>query len=280
MTLDLAGQLLAAVRERAGENFDLYEAHVNPGFSKALRLAGFARRFVRAEGCWLFDDHGRRYLDAVAGYGALNLGHAHPDVVAALHGVIDAGIPTFTQVEAGILPALAAERLLHDAPGNYSKALFVNSGSEAVDLALRLARAATGRKLIVSLEGGFHGSTLGTLGLGGQARKHRYRPFVAGLSIVGREDRASLDALLSGRTVAAVVLEAVQGEGGIVALDTDFLVFLARRCRETGTLLVADEVQTGFGKTGRWFFCEHDGVVPDIMTMVSSREIMSLGLLA
>lgn len=236
-----------------------------------LRLAGFARTFIRAEGSHLVDLEGRRYFDAVGGYGALNLGHCHPEIVATLRAILDRGVPSFTQVDASLLTALAAQRILAASPPGYAKVLFVNSGSEAVDLAVRLGRAATGRKLIVSLEGGYHGSTLGTMGLGGVAKaRQRYRPFVAGMTALPRDDRTSLADLLVHKTCAAVVFEAIQGEGGVHELEASYLRFVQDLCRETGTLLIADEVQTGLGRTGDFFGFEASGIRPDVVAIAKS----------
>ena len=225
----------------------------------------------RARGAHLHTLDGRDVLDLGSGIGVVNLGHGHPAVVAAVHAQVDR--LWHTSVTA-IHPVMveAAERLAAAAPGDLDRVFWCNSGAEAVEGALKLARKATGRSEIIAFEGAFHGRTYGAVTL--TASKARYHagmgPFLPGVHHVPYGSVAAIEELLHNRVdpgdVAAVVVEPVLGEGGYVVPDDLFLPGLRRLCDRHGILLVADEVQTGIGRTGRTFACEHWGVVPDILT--------------
>ncbi|HOX45470.1 MAG TPA: aspartate aminotransferase family protein [Myxococcota bacterium] len=259
--------LLRALRERWAEGPGLYRQHVNPGFAELLDLAGFGRRYVRAEGLELEDERGERYLDFTAGYGVHALGHNHPAVRAALHAMLDSGAPGFTQVEASTLTALGAEALAATLPAGLDKVFFCSSGSEAMEAALKLARAATGRRRILGIRRSFHGTTLGVLGLlDAPARRERFGPLLPGLELLQFGDRSVLARALGKRDVAALVVEPVQGEGGCRPQPEGYLAEAARLCREHGALLIVDEVQCGLGRTGRMWAFEHEpGLVPDAL---------------
>jgi putrescine aminotransferase len=267
----IADRLLAEVRRRQAENFELHRRHVNPGFVELIGLAGYARRFVRATGVELEDDRGRRYLDFLSGYGALSLGHNSPAVRAAVAAVLQAELPGFTQVECSLLEGLAAERLASRLPGDLDTVFFCSSGSEAVEAALKLARAATGRRRILGCEGAYHGLTLGALGLlGDTAMREPFGPLIPGLERVPYDDDAALRRELGRGDVAAFVVEPVQGENGAVVPRPGYLARARELCSRHGTLLVVDEVQSGLGRTGRLLAVEHDGVVPDVVLLAKA----------
>jgi putrescine aminotransferase len=247
----------------------LYGEHVNPTLVEALALLGYGRDFVRAEGLSLWDAQGREYLDFLAGYGSLLLGHNHPEVREAVEEVLRSGAPAFLQIAPQPLAAALARKLSQLSPGGGLQiAYLTSSGSEAVEGAMKLARAATGRPRFVSAERAYHGLTMGALSIT-PGKKHR-APFGAllpGCATVPWGDASAVERELKKRDVAAVVLEPVQGEGGMRPPPPGYLPDVARLCKRYGTLLVLDEVQTGLGRTGRMFACEHEGVEPDAICL-------------
>lgn len=156
-----------AIAQRKQDNEELWRRFINPGFVDLMGLVGYGRRFVRAEGLELVDDQGRAYLDFVSGYGALNLGHNHPAIKRTLAATLEMDLPSYSQVECGLPAGLAAESLVECMPKGLDKVFWCSSGSEAVEAAMKLARAATRRSRLVACEGAFHGTTLGALGLMG-----------------------------------------------------------------------------------------------------------------
>lgn len=246
----------------------MHADHINPTLIEALGLLGYGRDFVRAEGVALHDAEGRSYLDFLAGYGSLLLGHNHPDVRAALEEVLRAGAPNFLQISPQPLAGALAARLAKAAPGDLSIAYLVSSGSEAVEGAMKLARAVTRRPRYVAAELGYHGNTFGALSVtGGKKYRAPFEPLMQGCAIVPWGDAAAIERELKRRDVAAVVLEPMQGEGGMRLPPRGYLAEVARLCKRYGTLLVLDEVQTGLGRTGKMFACEHEGVVPDVIAL-------------
>ena len=233
--------------------------------------------FVRGDGTELWDDRGRRYLDFLCGLAVTGLGHAHPAVteaVAAQAGTLIhtsnlfANEPTAEVVE-------TLDRLIRSGPGGDTepgRILFQNSGAEAVEAALKLARKhqGRGRHGVVSAYGSFHGRTLAALAATGQPEKHEpFQPMPEGFRHVPFDDFAALEAALD-PSVGAVVLESVQGEGGVVPAGDEYLQAVRRVCDERGILLVLDEIQTGLARTGQWFGYQHAGVQPDIVTMAKA----------
>ena len=242
-----------------------YAEHVNPGLARLLNFAGFGVE-VSAEGVWLTDHEGRRYLDCLGGFGVFSLGHRHPRVVEAVRRQLDL-MPLGAKVFFSPIQAELAERLAEIAPGDLQYTFFSNSGAEAVEAALKFAKAATGRHRFVSTHGGYHGKTLGALSATGREKYQKpFEPLVPGFSFVPFGDGGAAAAAIDGET-AAMIVEPIQGEGGIRVPPDGYLQVLRRRCDETGALLIVDEVQTGLGRTGRNFACEWDGVAPDLMTL-------------
>jgi putrescine aminotransferase len=235
---------------------------------EALGLLGYGRDFVRGEGVTLWDAEGRAYRDFLAGYGTLLLGHNHPEVRDAVAEVLRAGVPQFMQVSPQPLAAALAARLARLAPGGLDIAYFMSSGSEAVDGALKLARAATRRPRFVSADRAFHGITFGALSVTGHD-KHRapFEPLLPDAARVPWGDAGAIDKQLRRRDVAAVILETMQGEGGFRPPPAGYLADVRRLCHRYGTLLVLDEVQVGLGRTGRMFAYEREGVAPDVLVL-------------
>src|SRR3989440_1482801 len=246
----------------------------------------------RAQGSYLYTVEGRRYLDFASGIAVTNLGHGHPDVLRAAHEQLDKLV--HTSVVAHHQPAIElAERIAALAPGKLDKIFFANSGAEAVEGAIKLARYATGKSALIAFQGAFHGRTYGALSLTASKSyyRERYEPFLPGVYHVpypyayrnpsGPGDEATLEYVFSfiaqmldtrvpPKNIAAFIVEPVLGEGGYVVPPANFMPRLRALCDEHGILLIADEVQSGYGRTGKMFASEHTGVVPDIMTLAKS----------
>ena len=235
-------------------------------FSSAV-LPTYARAdvtFVRGEGPWVFDAQGTRYLDFVAGIAVAGLGHLHPAPLAAAHGQLDRLWHVSNLYWTEPMQQLAAR--LSDRFGGAS-AFFCNSGAEAIEAGLKYARKATGRTQFVALEGSFHGRTLGALSVTGQPPKRAaFEPLVPGVHFVEPNDGDALAAAVGAET-AAVILEPVLGEGGVRPLEAEFVQAARRLADASGALLLADEVQTGAGRTGTFFACEQLDVKPDVLTL-------------
>ncbi|GAW91345.1 PLP-dependent aminotransferase [Calderihabitans maritimus] len=246
-----------------------YKDYVNPGLATLMSLLDFDKSFVKAEGVRVWDREGNEYLDFLGGYGALNLGHNHPAVVEALEKVKDR--PNLLQASLGNLTAALAHNLARITPGKLQRSFFGNSGAEAVEGALKLARAATGKQKIIYAEGSFHGKTFGALSVTGRTKYQKdFRPLLPGCSAVPFGDLEALERALSPGDVAAVILEPIQGEGGIIVPPPGYLSAVRELCSRYEALLVLDEIQTGFGRTGYLFAAEEEGVVPDIMCVAKS----------
>jgi len=261
-----AGAAVAAVI--AGHPFRDY---VNPRLARALSQLSIDKSYVRGQGCYLYDAAGGCYLDFLAQYGALPFGFNHPRIWGAVEAMRDRMEPGL--VQPSILDAAGelASRLVAIAPLGLDRVTFANSGAEAVEAAIKLCRAATGRHGILSATNGFHGKTLGALSA---TNKPKYQtafgaPF-PGFDYVPFGDAAALEAKLADKSWAAFLVEPIQGEGGIVEPPAGYLQRVAEICRETGTLLVVDEIQTGLGRTGRMFACQAEGIRPDVMTVAKA----------
>jgi putrescine aminotransferase len=247
------------------EVYESYRAHVNPPLARVMKLSGSPVE-VRAEGCTITDHNGKTYLDFAGGYGVFTLGHRHPRVIAAVKDQLDR-IALSGRTMFNPLMGRLAKRLAEIAPGDLSIAFFANSGTEAVEGALKLARAATKRPAIVATEAAFHGKTLGALSASGrEAFREPFAPLLADVRHVPFGDGAALRAAVD-ETVAAVIVEPVQGEGGVNVPPEGYLREVREICDESGAVMIADEVQTGLGRCGALFACDREGVVPDVMTL-------------
>ena len=221
---------------------------------------------VRGEGARVWDDAGREYVDCVAGIGVANVGHCHPAVVAAIQAQATRLI-TCNELFYNDARARCLERLDRITPEGINRFFLCNSGTEAVEGAIKFARMATGRKHVVAAMRGYHGKTLGSLSATWERKyKEPFAPLVPDFSHVPYNNISEFTAAVDDQT-AAVILEPVQGEGGVRPATSEFLQAVRKACDEKGALLIIDEIQTGFGRTGRLFACEHFGVLPDILTM-------------
>ena len=265
MPLDLA----ELIEERRADKFTLFDRHLNGQLVRVLRTLGFAVDYVRAEGAYLFDAEGNRYLDLLSGFGVFALGRNHPTVVSALEQVLRGRLAGLVQLDVSLLAGLLAERLTGYMPW-LEKLFFCNSGAEAVEAAIKFSRAATGRTRIVHCEHAFHGLTYGAVSLCGDRQfRERFGPFVGDCTAVPFDDLAALEQALCGRDVAAFVVEPIQGKG-VKVPSAGYLPEAARLCRAHGTLLVADEIQTGIGRTGRFLASEHWRVEPDMVLLAKA----------
>jgi len=230
-------------------------------------------RFVRGEAAWLWDDRGRRYLDALSGIGVCNLGHAHPRLVEALRDQAGRLWHTSNLYEIPLQERLA-ERIC--ALSGMERAFFCNSGAEANEAAIKIARAYGQRNgiafpKIVVMEGGFHGRTLGALSATGNAKARRgFGPLLQGFVQVPFGDLDAVRALSRLEGVVAVLVEPIQGEGGVRVPPEGYLRGLREICDRNGWLLMLDEVQTGIGRTGKWFAFQHEGIVPDVVALAKA----------
>jgi acetylornithine/N-succinyldiaminopimelate aminotransferase len=230
--------------------------------------------FVRGEGSYLYDTDGQRYLDCLSGLAVTSLGHAHPAVAAALTAQASTllHVSNLFGTEVGPEVARTLDRLVGDGTPAGGRVFFCNSGAEANECAIKLARrfGGRGRHVVVSAYGSFHGRTLATLHATGQPAKHEpFQPLPEGFRHVEWNDIGALEAALD-PSVAAVLLEPVQGEGGVNPATAEYFAGVRRLCDERGVLFMVDEVQTGLGRTGRWFGFQHLGVQPDVITMAKA----------
>jgi ornithine--oxo-acid transaminase len=256
--------------QESGNELDLYARTINPQFVRLLRTIGFDRRWERAEGAYLYDAEGTRYLDLLGGFGMYNVGRNNPRIRAALIEALELETPGKVQLGFSPLPGLLAAALLERAPSPLARVLFTSSGTEAVEAALKLGRAATGRSKVVSCEHGFHGLTLGSLSAAGEAAfTRRFGPLLPGFSRVPFDDLDALEAALRGADVAVFIVEPVQGHGPYFP-SPGYLEGAQELCRRFGTLFCVDEVQTGFGRTGRLFALDHWGLEPDLLVVAKS----------
>jgi ornithine--oxo-acid transaminase len=255
--------------EREAERYSLHTRYLNEQMVRVLKTLGFDKGYRRGVGQYLYDRHGEQYLDLLGGWGVFAIGRNHPKVRDALKGVLDAELPNLVQMDVSALAGVLAERLLRRVP-YLDKVFFSNSGTEAVEASLKFARAATGRAGIVFCGHAFHGLSYGSLSVNGDdVFRAGFGPLLPGCTEVPFNDLAALERALASKTVAAFIVEPIQGKGVIVA-DDDYLRGALALCRKFGTLFIADEIQTGLGRTGRFLAVEHWDIEPDIVLLAKS----------
>ncbi len=252
-------------------SIDKYARHVNPAFVKLLGVFGYGRVFVRARDCVLVDHQGREYLDFLAGFGSLNLGHNHPRVVERLREFLLEGAPSIMHVGPSVHAAELAEQLALVAGAPLQVTLFSSSGAEAVEAGMKLARAATGRRYFLSCKGGYHGLSFGTLSIAGDPRmKKSFPPLMQECDEIPFGELDALEKEMAARKYAAFIVEPIQGEGGVNLAPPGYLRRAQEICRRQGALMILDEVQTGMGRTGKTFAFEHEGFVPDVLVLAKA----------
>ena len=265
MSLEIADLFAEAESDR----YSLHARHLNEQMVRVLKTIGFDRAYQRGKGQYLYDREGRQYLDLLSGWGVFAVGRNHPVVRDTLKQVLDSDFPNLVQMDVSALAGVLAERLLRYVP-HLDKVFFANSGTESVESALKFARAATGRDGIVYCSHAFHGLTYGSLSLiGDQIFRTGFGTLLPGCVEIPFNDIAALERALASKSIAAFIVEPIQGKGVAIPSD-DYLRNALELCRKYGTLFVADEVQTGLGRTGRFLACEHWGVEPDIVLLSKS----------
>ncbi|MDF2570457.1 MAG: patA 3 [Sporomusa sp.] len=247
------------------ETIDKYEKYINPSIAKLFRFMGLSTIEWEAQGSIIRDIEGKEYIDCLGGYGVFSLGHRYPEVIEAVKHQLDL-MPMSSKVLFNKPMADLAELMAEITPGDLQYSFFVNSGAEAVEGSLKLARVHTGRSKIIATTNSFHGKTLGALSATGRDMfREPFQPLLSGFQHVPFGDIDSLHQAVDAET-AAVIIEPIQGEGGIIVPPEFYLSAIREICDKTGALLICDEVQSGLGRTGKMFAVEHYGVVPDIMT--------------
>jgi putrescine aminotransferase len=246
-----------------------------------------ALEILKAEGIYLYSETGKKYIDLISGIGVSNAGHRHPKVIEAIHKQLDNYMHLMVYGEYIQTPQVKlAEALASTLPEELNNVYFVNSGTEAVEGALKLAKRYTGRSKIVACKKAYHGSTQGSLSVMGEEwLKQAYRPLLPGVTFIEYGSVGDLS-YITGDT-ACIIIESVQGEAGVITADPEYFNRLKQKCTETGTLLIMDEIQTGFGRTGKFWCFEHYGIEPDILltakgmggglplgAFISSKKIM------
>src|SRR5438874_1238966 len=256
--------------QRGREAFALHERYLNPQMPRVLRTIGFDADYVRAEGAYLFDREGRRYLDLLSGFGVFALGRCHPGIEQALRDAIECALPNLVQMECAPLSGLLAEALVGRMPNDAYRCFFTNSGSESVETVVKYARCATRRPRILFADHAFHGLTMGALSLNGAREfRDRFGALLPGCQSVPFGDLDALQRELAAGDVAAYVVAPIQGKGVFVAPD-GYLRAAAELCHSHGALLAIDEVQTGLGRTGTFFAFEQWDVEPDLVTVAKA----------
>lgn len=263
-------KILDLIADRLPEKYALHEKYLNGQIVRVLKTIGFDVTYTEAHGQYLFDAQGNRYLDLLSGWGVFAIGRNHPKVVEVLNDVLHSGLPHLVQMDVTVLAGLLAERLRAKMPAGLDKLFFCNSGTEAVEAAIKFARYATKRAKIVYVDRGYHGLSYGSLSINGMEEfREGFGPFLPDCVRIPFDDLPALEQALAGRDVAAFVVEPVIGHGVRIPSD-DYLPGAAALCRKHGTLLVADEVQTGLGRTGRFLAVEHWGVEPDMVCIAKA----------
>lgn len=267
MAFDIS-EVLASQR---GQNYRLHGEHINPRWAKALSIIGFDKCYERAEGAYLWDLEGNKYLDTLAGYSVFNIGRNHPVVRSALSDFMAADYPSLVQIEAPLLSGVLAQDLKRRVGYGLDRVYFTSTGAEGVETAIKFARKATGRKDVLFASNAFHGLTNGALALNGaEVFREDFGPLLPHCRSIPFNDVEALKEALSQGNIAAFMIEPVQGKGAAL-VEEGYLREASRLCREAGTLLVTDEIQCGMGRTGRFLAIQHDeGAEPDIVIISKS----------
>ena len=258
----------ATLEQNRGNDHSLFREYVNPQLARVLQTIGFDRNYTRGSGAYLWDDQGKQYLDMIGGYGVFSVGRNHPEIRQALNEYMAVDDPSLVQLDTPLLCGLLAEALLKRIPYDLGRVYFTSSGTEGVETAIKFARCATGRPAILYCNRAFHGLTNGSLALNGDAGfREGFAPFLPECREVVFNDLASLEQALGAGDVAAFVVEPVQGKGVIIP-EPGYLAAASDLCHQHGALFVADEVQTGLGRTGRFLALQHEpDVEPDIIVL-------------
>lgn len=266
MTFSIA-QLL---QQHSSDKFDLHEQYLNNQMVRVLKTIGYDRHYQHAIGQYLYDQEGTEYLDLLSGFGVFAVGRNHPTVISALKETLTLELPNLVQLDVSVLSGLLGQEILKTTPDNLNKIFFCNSGTESVEAAIKFARYTTKRSKIVFCDHGYHGLTMGSLSLNGEAIfREGFGPLLPDCEAVPFNDLEALEFALSRKDVAAFIVEPIQGKG-VNLPDDNYLPQVQRLCQQYGTLFVADEVQTGLGRTGKFWAIEHWKVQPDMICMAKA----------
>ncbi|HWD76627.1 MAG TPA: aminotransferase class III-fold pyridoxal phosphate-dependent enzyme [Solirubrobacteraceae bacterium] len=258
-------EIAEVLQQRSADAMALNQRYLNRQLGRVLRTLGFDREWAGGRGPYLIDRQGDEYLDLLSGYGVFALGRNHPYVKGQLQDVLMADTPNLPQLGVSTLAGVLAEQLVLRTPGSLDAAVLTNSGTEAVEAAIKLARAATGRPRVLYCERGFHGLTIGSLSVNGNDEfRERFTPLLPGCDPIPFGDLAALKRELDRGDVAAFIVEPVQGKGVFLPPD-GYLEQAQDLCHRAQALLIVDEVQTGLGRTGRFLALEHWGIEPDLV---------------
>jgi ornithine--oxo-acid transaminase len=262
-------QITDLFAEREAERYSLHTRYLNEQMVRVLKTIGFDRGYRRGQGQYLYDRRGEQYLDLLSGWGVFAIGRNHPTLRSALTQVLDGELPNLVQLDVSVLAGLLAERLLRHVP-YLEKVFFANSGTESVEAALKFARAATGRPGIVYCAQAFHGLTYGSLSVNGDpVFRSGFGPLLPECVQIPFDDLDALEQALASRKIAAFIVEPIQGKGVTIPAD-GYLRGALDLCRKHGTLLIADEIQTGLGRTGRFLAVDHWAIEPDMLVLAKS----------
>ncbi len=256
--------------QHSTDKFDLHEQYLNKQMVRMLQTIGYDRHYQRAVGQYLYDQEGTEFLDLYSGFGVFAIGRNHPTVIKALQETLTLELPNLVQLDVSILSGLLAKELLKTTPENINKMFFCNSGTEAVESAIKFARYTTKRDKIVFCDHGYHGLTMGSLSIMGEKIfREGFGPLLPDCVSVPFNNLEALETALSNKDVAAFIVEPIQGKGVNIP-DDNYLPEVERLCKKYGTLFVADEVQTGIGRTGKFWAIDHWGVKPDMICMAKA----------
>ncbi len=256
--------------EHFDKKFELHEQHLNNQMVRVLRTIGYDRNYTKAVGQYLYDEDNTEYLDLLSGFGVFAVGRNHPTVIQALQDTLSMELPNLIQMDVSLLSGLLAEKILATVPDNLNKLFFCNSGTEAVEAAIKFARYTTKREHILHCEHSFHGLSLGALSLNGEdIFREGFGPLLPACSAIPFNDLEALEQALSNKDVAAFFVEPIQGKGVNIP-DDNYLPEVERLCKKYGTLFVADEIQTGLGRTGEFWAIDHWQVKPDMILMAKA----------
>lgn len=260
----------ALYAEHQGTQYDLNERYLNRQMVKMLRTIGYDKNYQKAIGQYLYDQENHEYLDLLSGFGVFAIGRNHPTVIQALHDVMTMELPNLVQMDVSLLSGLLSKEILATMPAHLSRMFFCNSGTEAVEAAIKFARYTTKRERILYCEHGYHGLTMGALSLCGEnVFRNGFGPFLPDCESVPFNSLDALETALSKRGIAAFIVEPIQGKG-VIMPDDGYFSEVARLCKKYGTLLVMDEVQTGIGRTGKFWAFEHWQIQPDMVLMAKA----------
>ncbi len=262
--------LKALLTDERGHLALLSEERINPALCKALKVLGYNKQYVRGKGAYLYDEAGNRYVDCLSGFGTFACGRNHPAIRETLKQAMDLDLPNLVAMGVASLSGLLARELIKIAPGQLDMVFFTNSGTEGVETAIKYARAATSKSRIIHCKRSFHGLSLGSLSVNGNEEfKEGFGPMLEPVTAVPFDDLAALERELARGDVAGFIVEPIQGKGVFVPGD-NYLAEAAALCRKHKAIFIADEVQTGLGRTGKMFACEHWGVEPDILIVAKA----------